>query len=109
MASMRRLGLLLWISAAVRLLLLLWGEAQDRLLDVKYTDIDYVVFTDAARFVAQGGSPFDRSTYRYSPLLAYLLLPNIWLHGAWGKASEASVRTTCRSASLACPIQLLAA
>lgn len=84
---MHRLNALLWISAAVRLLLLLWGEAQDRLLSVKYTDIDYVVFTDAARFVAQGGSPFDRSTYRYSPLLAYLLLPNIWLHGAWGKAS----------------------
>lgn len=76
---------ILLVSGALRLLLVVWGELQDWLFEVKYTDIDYLVFTDAARFITEGGSPYDRSTYRYSPLLALILIPNVTLHGAWGK------------------------
>jgi GPI mannosyltransferase 1 subunit M len=77
---------LLALAGVARIVLILWGELQDRYFDVNYTDIDYEVFTDAARYVAEGRSPFERDTYRYSPLIAYLLLPNVffpWFGKVW--------------------------
>ncbi|KAL4067900.1 glycosyltransferase family 50 protein [Scleroderma yunnanense] len=92
-------------SAIIRIGLILYSEWHDARSIVKYTDIDYRVFSDAARFlihpnagsgnIANGpltewlglhiGNPYTRETYRYTPLLAVLLLPNELLHPSYGK------------------------
>uniref|UniRef100_A0A0N5AU01 GPI alpha-1,4-mannosyltransferase I, catalytic subunit n=1 Tax=Syphacia muris TaxID=451379 RepID=A0A0N5AU01_9BILA len=62
----------------LRLLLVFYGRVHDYLFKVNFTDVDYNVFTDAAKYVYDGKSPFLRSTYRYSPLLAWILIPNVF-------------------------------
>ncbi|KAI0256664.1 glycosyltransferase family 50 protein [Lactifluus subvellereus] len=92
---------LLVFSATIRVALILYSEWHDAHSFVKYTDVDYLVFSDATSFTltpgplnhAQGplgrwfnlGDPYRRETYRYTPLLAILLAPNKWLHKSFGK------------------------
>lgn len=75
----------MFLGFLVRLIFVSYGEYHDRTNILKYTDVDYHVFTDAAREVVEGGSPFDRHTYRYTPFLAWLLMPNVQLNFAFGK------------------------
>ncbi|KAI3973677.1 hypothetical protein MKW92_039224 [Papaver armeniacum] len=92
---------LLIFSAILRIFLIIYGEWQDTHMEVRYTDIDYYVFSDAASLMASGRSPYERSTYRYSPLLAFLLVPNSFIHQSWGKfifsASDLLVGVLIRS------------
>jgi GPI mannosyltransferase 1 subunit M len=73
-----RIQLLLLSSIVVRLAFVFYGDWQDRTMEMQYSDVDYKVFSDAAIEVFHGQSPFNRATYRYSPFLAWLLLPNVY-------------------------------
>lgn len=91
---------LLPLAALLRVVLIAYGAYHDAHHALKYTDVDYFVFSDAAAFIvhpstpapgplssAAGriGTPYDRATYRYTPLLAALLVPGTLLHPLFGK------------------------
>lgn len=68
-------------SLIIRLLFVFLGSYIDGLSmdshwSIYYTDIDYSVLTDGSAFMSSFSSPYERSTYRYPPLLALLLIPN---------------------------------
>ncbi|KAG5473187.1 hypothetical protein CUR178_03106 [Leishmania enriettii] len=76
---------LLLYGGLVRLVLLIYAAFHDHYFRVKYTDIDYMIVVDGAREVLHGGTPFDRTTYRYTPLLAVLVLPAVLIANPLGK------------------------
>ncbi|TVY19507.1 GPI mannosyltransferase 1 [Lachnellula arida] len=67
----------------LRTTLLIYGLWQDAHSPLKYTDIDYRVFTSAASLITYHQSPYDRDTYRYTPLLAWLLVPTTFQNSTW--------------------------
>lgn len=71
----------------IRILFLFFCHLFDNLSlwSLKYTDIDYVVFTNSAKYIVDGSSPYENESYRYPPLLAYLLTWNITFHEDFGK------------------------
>lgn len=76
----------LFISFLLRVILIFYADYQDNNFLVKYTDVDYRVYSDAAkRIFISGGSPYDRHTYRYTPVLAWMLYPNVTVTPLFGK------------------------
>ncbi|KAG5498698.1 hypothetical protein JKF63_02985 [Porcisia hertigi] len=76
---------LIFYGGLVRIALLIYATFHDYYFRVKYTDIDYTIVVDGAREMLHGGTPFDRTTYRYTPLLACLALPAVLIANPLGK------------------------
>lgn len=72
-------------SFLIRIVLIAYGEFQDKCAEIPFTDIDYKVVTDGARHILNDESPYQRHTYRYTPIIAYILTLNILLHDSFGK------------------------
>lgn len=75
----------LLINMLIRLALIKYGNYMDATSEVPYTDIDYRVVTDGAMHLRNDSSPYLRHTYRYSPLLAMSVMPNLTLNPNFGK------------------------
>lgn len=73
------------LSMLIRLVFIGYGMFQDLYADVSFTDIDYKVVSDGARHILNDQSPYKRHTYRYTPILAYILTGNILIHESFGK------------------------
>lgn len=66
-------GNLFFWGSVLRFGFLLLNEA----FDIS-TDIDYHVYTEGAmEALKKDGNPYSRGTYRYTPLIAYLMVPNL--------------------------------
>lgn len=79
----RNPALVFTTATLLRVVFLTYGLWQDANSPMKYTDIDYFVFTDAARSLSRGQSPYTRDTYRYTPLLAWMTYPTTWSGTFW--------------------------
>lgn len=85
-AEQKPLGTLIRYGFLVRLLAFIYSILHDNLIEhIKYTDIDYKVFTNASRALLDNRSPYNDQEYRYPPLIAAIFLPNILINEQVGK------------------------
>lgn len=77
---------LLTYAFATRVVLLIYGIVHDLFVNhIKYTDIDYHVFTNGSKALLEGSSPYKDVEYRYPPLVGLFFLPNLMLNENIGK------------------------
>lgn len=96
LARYKYLVLILGLVLRIALMLYIdWHDENSAPGELKLTDIDYYVFTDGSKYMLAGGSPYERHTYRYTPLLSYLVAPSITWHRLWGKSLFVLVDAYC--------------
>ena len=72
------------IALVIRIFLIILSEILLK-YDITYADIDYSVFNDGAKHLLKFESPYNRETYRYTPLLAFMVIPNHLININFGK------------------------
>lgn len=77
---------LLFYGFVARLVFVFYSIVHDSYIEhIKYTDIDYNVFTNGSRALLEGRSPYEDIEYRYTPLVALVFIPNVLLNEHFGK------------------------
>lgn len=79
-------GTILFYGLVIRVIALIYCIYHDNHVDhIKYTDVDYHVFTNGSKAIVEGRSPFDDLEYRYTPVVALIFTPNIYANVHLGK------------------------
>lgn len=77
---------LLGYGLLVRTALLIYAIAHDHYVDhIKFTDIDYKVFTNGSKALLEGDSPYRDTEFRYPPIVALIFTPNRIINENFGK------------------------
>jgi phosphatidylinositol glycan class M len=69
----------------IRLVVIIIGDILKYKYQMDLTDIDYEVFSDGAKHILNFESPYNRETYRYTPILALITIPNHLIYYNFGK------------------------
>lgn len=82
----KRLEFVIAIAVCIRLFILVIGVILDNVSDHwKYTDIDYTIYSDGGSLLMENISPYERPTFRYPPIVAYMMRINHLIHPHAGK------------------------
>lgn len=85
-ASNSSVGRILFWGFILRLLASFYSIFHDSYFEhLKFTDIDYHVFTNGSKQIVEGKSPYSNEEFRYPPIVGLLFVPNILLNQNIGK------------------------
>lgn len=72
-----QISVIIFVGFLIRIFVLYVGNKLDTFSDHwQYTDIDYKIFSDGGKLHSLGVSPFERPTFRYPPILSFIMIGN---------------------------------
>jgi phosphatidylinositol glycan class M len=74
---MNQISVIIFVGFLIRIFVLYVGNNLDTFSDHwQYTDIDYKIFSDGGKLHSLSISPFERPTFRYPPILSFIMIGN---------------------------------